>query len=37
LAYAVDPGFDVPEIGRADKVEPAGMLGKVGSWLRENF
>jgi len=37
LAYAVDPGFDVPVFGRADKVEPAGMLGRVGSWLRENF
>jgi cell division protein FtsA len=37
LAYAVDPGFDVPTIGGADKIEPAGMLGRVGSWLRENF
>jgi cell division protein FtsA len=37
LVYAVDPGFDVPVIGRGDKEEPAGMLGKVGSWLRENF
>jgi cell division protein FtsA len=37
LAYAVDPGFDVPTTGRADKAEPTGMLGRVGSWLRENF
>lgn len=37
LAYAVDPGFDVPQMGRVDKVGSAGMLGKVGSWLRENF
>lgn len=37
LAYAVDPGFDVPITGRADKEVPTGMLGKVGSWLRENF
>lgn len=37
LAYAVDPGLDASRQGQAGKAQPTGFMGKIGSWLRENF
>lgn len=37
LVYGIDPKFDNSSFGMADKKEPIGFFGKVGSWIRENF
>ena len=37
LAYGVDPRFNNSGYGIMDSVEPNGVFGKVGSWIRENF
>jgi cell division protein FtsA len=37
LAYAIDPSFDNSIFRVADKIEPTGVFGRVGSWIRENF
>ena len=37
LAYGVDPRFNNSGYGILDRVEPNGVFGKVGSWIRENF
>ena len=37
LSYAVEEGFDRSKIFGSDQNEPTGMLGRVGSWIRENF
>ena len=35
--YAVDTGFDRSKIMGSGQNEPTGMLGRVSSWIRENF
>jgi cell division protein FtsA len=37
LAYGVDPRFSNSDYGITNRVEPNGVFGKVGSWIRENF
>ena len=37
LSYAVDTGFDRSKIMGSGQNEPTGMLGRVSSWIRENF
>ena len=37
LAYGVDTRFNNSDYGIMNRVEPNGVFGKVGSWIRENF
>ena len=37
LSYAADTGFDRSKFFGCGQNEPSGMLGRVGSWIRENF
>jgi cell division protein FtsA len=37
LTYAVNEQIDVALLKRGDNEAPAGLMGRIGSWLRENF
>ena len=37
LSYAIDTGFDRSKTIGSGQNEPTGMLGRVSSWIRENF
>jgi cell division protein FtsA len=37
LTYAVNEQIDAALMKRGDTEAPAGLMGRIGSWLRENF
>ncbi|NQW12033.1 MAG: cell division protein FtsA [Alphaproteobacteria bacterium] len=37
LVYAANPQLDAPRLAPVPQSEPAGLAGRVGSWLREHF
>lgn len=37
LVYAANPQLDAPRLAPVPQSEPSGVVGRVGSWLREHF